>query len=255
MLGGDGLAENTFQRREKKILFDASLAEPLRQRIEEYMNADPYNKDGKPYTICNLYFDNEHNDVIRNSVQLPKFKEKLRLRSYGTPGLDDKVFLEIKKKLNGIGTKRRAKLKLSEVYDFLEERKFPQDTKYINTQVLREIDYYLSHTPVEPIAYVSYQRFAYYGKEDPKFRVTFDFDIISRRHDLSLESGRYGEPLLPPDLALMEVKFAGAVPLWFVKIMNEFGLSFHTFSKIGTDLKKTVLKNNGIDEFLLTGFL
>ena len=77
MLGGDGLAENTFQRREKKILFDASLAEPLRQRIEEYMNADPYNKNGKPYTICNLYFDNEHNDVIRNSVQLPKFKEKL----------------------------------------------------------------------------------------------------------------------------------------------------------------------------------
>ena len=42
------MAENTFQRREKKIILDASLAEPLKQRIEEYMNADPYNKDGKP---------------------------------------------------------------------------------------------------------------------------------------------------------------------------------------------------------------
>lgn len=249
------MAENTFKRREKKILFDISLTEPLKQRIEEYMNADPYNKDGKPYMICNLYFDNENNDVIRNSVQLPKFKEKLRLRSYGTPNADSKVFLEIKKKLNGIGTKRRAKIKLSEVYDFLEHRNYPQDTKYINTQVLKEIDYYLSHTPVEPVAYVSYMRYAYFGKEDPDFRVTFDFDIISRRHDLSLESGRYGDPLLPPDLALLEVKFAGAVPYWFVQIMNEFGLSFHTFSKIGTDLKKNVLKKNGIDEFLLTGFL
>ena len=249
------MAENTFQRREKKILFDASLAEPLRQRIEEYMNADPYNKDGKPYMICNLYFDNQNNDVIRNSVQLPKYKEKLRLRSSGTPDADTKVFLEMKKKLQGIGTKRRAKLKLREVYAFLEHRAYPEDTKFINTQVLREIDYYLSHTPVEPVAYVSYQRYAYFGKEDPNFRVTFDFDIISRRHDLSLESGRYGDPLLPPDLALLEVKFSGAVPMWFVDIMNEFGLSFHTFSKIGTDLKKTVLKKNGIDEFLLTGFL
>lgn len=249
------MAENTFQRREKKILFDASLAEPLRQRIEEFMNADPYNKDGKPYTICNLYFDNQNNDVIRNSVQLPKYKEKLRLRSYGTPNADTKVFLELKKKLQGIGTKRRAKLKLSEAYAFLEHRAYPDDTKYINTQVLREIDYYLSHTPVEPVAYVSYQRYAYFGKEDPNFRVTFDFDIISRRYDLSLENGRYGDSLLPPDLALLEIKFAGAVPMWFVEIMNEFGLSFHTFSKIGTDLKKTVLKKNGIDEFLLTGFL
>ena len=249
------MAENTFKRREKKILFDAALAEPLKQRIEEYMNADPYNKDGKPYMICNLYFDNANNDVIRNSVQLPKFKEKLRLRSYGTPNADSKVFLELKKKLNGIGTKRRAKIKLSEVYDFFEHRKYPEDTKFINTQVLKEIDYYLSHTPVEPAAYVSYMRYAYFGKEDPDFRVTFDFDIISRRYDLSLENGRYGDPLLPPELALLEVKFAGAVPYWFVQIMNEFGLTFHTFSKIGTDLKKTVLKNNGIDEFLLTGFL
>ena len=249
------MAENTFQRREKKILYDASLTEPLKQRIEEYMNADPYNKDGRPYTICNLYFDNVNNDVIRNSVQLPKYKEKLRLRSYGTPDLDTKVFLELKKKLNGIGTKRRAKLTLAEVYEFLDGRKYPENTKYINTQVLREIDYYLSHTPVEPVAYVSYQRYAYFGKEDQNFRITFDFDIITRRHDLSLESGRFGAPLLPDNLALLEVKFAGAVPLWFVKIMSEFGLSFHTFSKIGTDLKKTVLKNNGIDEFLLTGFL
>ena len=249
------MAGNTFQRREKKIILDAALAEPLKQRIEEYMNADEYNKDGKPYMICNLYFDNANNDVIRNSVQLPKYKEKLRLRSYGTPQLDSKVFLEIKRKQNGIGTKRRAKITLQQVYNFLERREYPADTKYFNTQVLREIDYYLSHTPVEPAAYVSYLRYAYQGKEDPNFRVTFDFDIVTRRHDLSLESGRFGEPLLPPDKMILEVKFAGAVPYWFVQIMNEYNLTFHTFSKIGTDFKKNILKQNGIDEFLLTGFV
>ena len=93
------MSENTFQRREKKILFDVSLFEPLKKRIEEYMDADPHNEDGKPYMICNLYFDNQNNDVIRNSVQLTNYKEKLRLRSYGTPEADTKVFFELKKKL------------------------------------------------------------------------------------------------------------------------------------------------------------
>ena len=39
------------------------------------------------------------------------------------------------------------------------------------------------------------------------------------------------------------------------QIMNEYNLTFHTFSKIGTDFKKNILKQNGIDEFLLTGFV
>ena len=36
---------------------------------------------------------------------------------------------------------------------------------------------------------------------------------------------------------VMEVKFRGAVPLWFCRVMSDFGLSFHTFSKCGTDFK------------------
>jgi hypothetical protein len=36
--------------------------------------------------------------LIRNSLEKPVYKEKLRLRSYGTPTEGDKVFVELKKK-------------------------------------------------------------------------------------------------------------------------------------------------------------
>ena len=151
---------------EKKIHIPTADVELLRSRILPFMDADEYNRDGEPYMICNLYYDDDSNSVIRNSIQLPKYKEKLRLRSYGTPTLDSKVFIELKKKLNGVGTKRRAKITLGEINEFMESRKIPDGLKYIDNQVLREIEYYLSHHPVYPKTYVGYLRYAYFAKEE-----------------------------------------------------------------------------------------
>lgn len=228
---------NTFRRMEKKTIMPSDRAEAFRARIAPHMEYDPYCADGRPYVICNLYYDSPDDRVIRNSVDLPYYKEKLRLRSYGVPNADTEVFLELKKKQNGVGTKRRARLRLADAEVFLATGRHPEGLSYMDEQVLREIDYYLSHERVEPRICVSYLRTAYHGREDPSFRVTLDSDILARRHDLKLESGRYGEPLLTAGTTLLEVKFSGAVPFWFARIMSEFGLSFHTFSKVGTDFK------------------
>ncbi len=228
---------NTFKRMEKKTTLPTERVEELKARIAPYMNNDPYNVDGKPYMICNLYYDDFDDHVIRGSVQLPKYKEKLRLRSYGVPTVDTKVFLELKKKYYGVGTKRRTKLRYGDLQHYLETGIHPEGLSYIDEQVLREIDYYRSHETVEPRVYVSYLRNAYHGKEDPSFRLTFDSDILTRRYDLDLTLGRYGSPILTEGTTLLEVKFSGAVPFWFCRVMSDFGLSFHTFSKVGTDFK------------------
>lgn len=236
MEGGSCMA-NTFQRMEKKTTLPTALVDELKARMAPHMECDPHNIGGAPYMICNLYFDSPDDHVIRESVQLPQYKEKLRLRSYGVPTDDTKVFLELKKKCNGVGTKRRAKLQLKDVQSFLDTGRHPAGISYMDEQVLREIDYYRSHETVAPRAYVSYLRCAYHGQEDPSFRLTFDSDILTRRYDLDLRLGRYGTPVLTEGTTLLEVKFAGAVPLWFCRIMSEYGLSFHTFSKVGTDFK------------------
>lgn len=231
------MAGSTFERMEKKTIIRTEDLPLIRARIEEQMEHDPFNRDGAPYMISNLYFDDDADHVIRTSVTKPWYKEKLRLRSYGVPNDDTKVFLEIKKKCNKVGTKRRAKIPLRDVKAYLETGVHPTGLSYMDEQVLREIDYYRSHETVYPKIYVSYMRHAYFAKDDPDFRVTFDSDIVTRRYDLALELGRYGDPILEPGHTLMEVKFAGAVPLWFTRVMSDFGLSFHTFSKVGTDFK------------------
>lgn len=217
----------------------SSMVADLQARMAPYMAADEHNRNGEPYMVCNIYYDTPTDNVIRTSVARPKYKEKLRLRSYGTPTPDDQIFLELKKKFDGVGTKRRARMTLREAEAYLQNGVHPAgpSLSYMDEQVLREIDYYRSHTDVSPALYVSYLRHAYHGKEDPSFRVTLDSEILTRRYDLDLTLGRYGDPILSPGKTLLEVKFEGAVPLWFSRVMSDLGLSFHTFSKCGTDFK------------------
>lgn len=232
---------NTFERKEKKIIIDKSDFPAISERIMEYLISDKYNEGGKTYDICNIYFDNDRGDVIRNSVSKPKYKAKLRLRSYGTPSLDDNVFFEIKSKTNKVGTKRRAIMPLKKIYDFLENRIIPEDENYMNRQVLREIAYFIETYDVKPKTYVSYKRYAFYSKNDPNLRITFDTDIVSRRDDLRLELGNYGESLLGDDKMIIEIKFTGSIPLWFAHILSDFGLAIGSFSKIGHEFKKNLL--------------
>ena len=246
---------NTFKRMEKKTTMQISDVPAFLDRILTRMEYDSHNIGGEPYMISNLYFDDVNDNVIRTSVTLPKYKEKLRLRSYGVPTPDTKVFLELKKKLYGVGTKRRTKLALRDAEHYLQTGIHPENLSYIDEQVLREIDYYRSHETVEPRIYVSYLRRAFFAKDDPSFRVTLDSDILTRRYDLDLTLGRYGEPVLSPGKIVLEVKFAGAVPLWFCRVMSDFGLSFHTFSKCGTDFKlytyeKACNEHNGEEHYL-----
>ena len=224
------------------MIIDASLVPKITERLLEHMVPDKYNADGTPSEICNLYFDTESDDVIRDSIQKPRFKEKFRIRSYGTPKDDSPVFLELKRKLDGIGTKRRLTLTMQQTRQYLETGVHPDGLSPIDEQILREIDYYRSIHPVAPRTYVSYLRMAYLAKDDPDMRVTIDYDILTRRTDLDLQKGRYGTPLLPPDLVLLETKFHGAVPLWLVRIFDEFHLSFGTFSKVGASFKHTKLE-------------
>ena len=46
------------------------------------------------HTINNIYYDTPDNLLIRRSIEKTFYKEKLRLRSYGTLGLLDSIFLK-----------------------------------------------------------------------------------------------------------------------------------------------------------------
>ena len=119
------MAIEVFNRKEIKYLITDEDKAALFSIIEKYMNCDAYNKDGKTYSICNLYLDTESDELIRKSLEKPFFKEKIRLRSYGKVSLTDNVFLESKKKFDGVVNKRRTTFVLQDAYEY-----------YFNTQFL-----------------------------------------------------------------------------------------------------------------------
>lgn len=226
----------TFKRYEDKFMMSGDTFRALVERLEEYMQLDSHCVDGT-YRICNIYFDTDNNDVIRLSTSKPYYKEKLRLRSYGTPANESsEVFLELKKKIGGIVNKRRAVMTYSQALDYLSGSR-PELFGYENRQVLSEIDWFFKNNPVKPAAYVSYDRIAMFGREDKSFRLTFDSNIQTRRKSLTLAEGSFGRQLLPPDTYLMEIKISGAIPLEIAHILSDLHLYSRSFSKIGTEYK------------------
>ncbi len=232
----------TFKRYEKKYLLNKEQFVALYSKLQQYMKPDKHCKDGNNYTIYNIYFDTDNNDIIRHSVSKPYYKEKLRLRSYkGNIMPHDIVFLELKKKIGGVVNKRRATMTLAEANLFIEEGIIPTNTDYINNQVLQEIAYFLKNNAVKPKAYICYDRIALFGKEDKNFRITFDYNIKTRREFLRLEQESFGTPLLDEGTYLMEVKINGAIPVWLARELSELNIYSTGFSKYGTEFKQYLL--------------
>ena len=215
-----------FKRIERKYLLDEVTKKRLLQRTRDDLFLDKYGKS----TICSLYLDTPDHRIIRSSIDADAYKEKLRLRSYGTPREDSTVYLELKKKYQGVVYKRRVSLPLSEARRYLAGGPRPDDS-----QIWREIDYAMGfYGWPKPAMVVSYEREAYTWAADPTFRVTFDSAPRARDTALLLEWGSAGMPLLPMGLELMEVKSSDAMPLAFTRVLNELGILPTSFSKYGT---------------------
>lgn len=238
------MAIEIFNRYEHKYLLDRKTYEKVIEVMDAHMELDSHNQNHEPYTIANIYYDTDDDYLIRKSLSKPVYKEKLRLRSYGVPNKSAKVFLEIKKKYNGLVNKRRTQLKLDEAYVFVSSGEEPQTAEYMNKQVISEIEYFLHMYNLKPKLYLAYDRIAYFEKGNPDLRISFDKNIRTRRYDVHLEDGDYGEPLLDDELYLMEIKTAMAKPLWLTEMLTKFNIKRTSFSKYGTEFKHLVQSKN-----------
>lgn len=217
---------DVFNRVEKKYILNKTQFNKIKNIIYKNIKLDPYHS--KEYTISSIYLDTDNFDLIRKSMEKPIYKEKVRLRSYGVPNLSDEVFLEIKKKYNGYGNKRRIKIKLKEAYEFINGK------IKINSQIGKELDYTIKRNILKPKIYIAYDRIAFQEKE---FRITLDYNIRYRIEDIELEKGDSGN-LLGKDLYIMEAKALNAYPKWFIKLLSQEKIYPKSFSKYGNIYKK-----------------
>ena len=217
------MANNTFERVEEKYLLSTAQYKAVLAGLRGRMQPDLFGRS----TVTSIYYDTEDYRLIRASLEKPDYKEKLRVRAYGATTPESSVFVELKKKVDGIVYKRRVELPLMEASALLGGKPIEEDS-----QVIREIRYFLKLYNPRPRVLLSYRRVAYTGADDG-FRVTFDDSILYRTGVLSLTAGAWGEELLPQGTVLMEVKVPGAMPLWFCELLNKNGIYPSSFSKYG----------------------
>jgi SPX domain protein involved in polyphosphate accumulation len=232
-----------FRRVEKKYVITKEQYLFIKKEISDRMIEDEHGKS----TICNIYFDTQDYELIRNSIEKPIYKDKIRLRSYNIPVMNEHVYLEIKKKCEGVVSKRRIRIELKDFYKYIIRRRKSEE----ENQVLKEIRYYFEFYQLRPTMFLSYIRTAYYEKENKNFRITFDNNIIARTYDLELQSGNYGRKIFEDNKYIMEIKTLGAMPIWFINILNKMKIFPCGFSKYGEAYTQLILKANNVAEYIM----
>ena len=218
----------TFARMEKKYSMSAEQFGELIGCIGGRIRPDLYFDS----EVNSLYFDTPDRRLIRHSMEKPVYKEKLRLRTYGSSVSENTTaFAEIKKKYDGCVYKRRVDGTYSELLGWLSgTARCPGDS-----QIHREIDYFVRrYEDLKPAMRIAYRRLAYVLKEDPAVRITFDREVLWRDSDLNTQADATGRVLLSEDTVLMEIKvLRKAIPLWLIQTMDELGIRPSSLSKYG----------------------
>jgi hypothetical protein len=228
-----------FQRYEQKYLLNDFQYHAVLKTLDEFTRPDEYG----PSTVYSVYYDNENFEIARKALGKSAYKEKLRLRSYGIPHPGDTVYLELKKKLNGLTYKQRIPLPFSGTEQCLD---FRTDDVH-RTYILDEIQWFLRSYNPFPQFMISYNRTAFRGRENSALRITFDSNIRCETAGSGFSSPLPGIPLLDTGARLMELKVDTAMPLFFsayLSGLNIFPVSFSKYRKAYEILLNENLFNN-----------
>ena len=92
----------------------------------------------------------------------------------------------------------------------------------------------------KPAMMIACEREAWFDEEHPDLRLTFDRNIRYRESGLQLSRSSAGIALLPKETVLLEIKTAGAMPLWLADALDAEGILPGSFSKYGTAYIRTL---------------
>lgn len=228
-------------RREFKFVLPPHLADVLRARVAEVMEADRGAEDG--YPVLSEYFDTtERTTYWQKQFGVPN-RRRVRSRVYGRSdgAIPASAFIEVKHKLDGVTVKRRVSVELDDLAPLSHGQMPPKDTPRspADERILSEIDDLVNHVGSRPVVQIRYHRYAFDSGPEGTIRITFDIDPRCRFRLIPLtpDDPDFELPLLEPGSAIMEVKTIGPVPYWFRNIIGEYNLVPRGFSKYAAALE------------------
>ena len=206
---------------EIKFVVPADLGVRIQRWARTHLNPDPHGSGpfGDEYRTASVYFDNDKLDVFHRRGSYGR--SKYRIRRYGDEGL---VFLERKMRQPAVLAKRRTHTPIAHL-DWLTRGDLDEawDGQWFHRRLLAR--------QLAPACQVTYARTARsVGRDGENVRLTLDSELAVLPVDgIRFASGE-GIPLLD-DRMILELKYRGALPAIFRRLVEEFALTPQAASK------------------------
>ena len=229
-----------FCRHEIKSRIYESQAAAVEEFIRPYLQLDRYSKlrRGKAYPIVSLYLDSNNLLLCKQTLRGHKNRFKLRIRSYtDEPGYPR--FFEIKRRMNTIIIKNRARVRDEDVATLLSGSPLPPQDYRTDEKTLNQFQLYMNSINAKPKVLIRYMRQAYEDSSHNRVRVTFDrelcYNVTSSPEVLFNGQGWQHHPISWGGV-ILEIKFTARYPAWLGRLVACLNLRQDSFSKYATSI-------------------
>ena len=229
-----------FCRHEIKYRIYESQAAAAEEFIRPYLQLDRYSKlrRDKQYPIVSLYLDSSNLLLCKQTLRGHKNRFKLRIRSY-TDELGYPRFFEIKRRMNTIIMKNRARVMDKDVEPLLSGSPLPQQDYSTDEKTLNQFQLYMKSIVAKPMVLIRYMRQAYEDTSHNRVRVTFDRKLcykVTRDPRVLMNGQGWQENPISRGGVILEIKFTARYPAWLARMVSCLNLRQDSFSKYATSV-------------------
>ena len=228
-------------RYELKYHVTESTAVAIARYVGHFLQMDRYSKLRRrgDYPIVSLYLDSEDLQLCRESLKGLKNRYKLRIRSY-TDETEYPRFLEIKRRLNTVIMKGRARVMDRDVSALLAGLPLPPQEFKADVETINQFQLYMNCIRARPAVLIRYIRQAFEGDSNNRVRVTFDRELAYKITNLpEVRFGGSGWQRNPFNIngVILEIKFTGHFPMWLSEMTKYFNLQSRSISKYASSIE------------------
>jgi len=229
-------------RFELKYLITEAQAAAIERYIRPFLPPDRYSKlqRGGMYPIVSLYLDSPDLQLCRETLYGVKNRFKLRIRSY-TDEPEYPRFFEIKRRINRVIMKSRARVTDRDVPLLLQGRSLPPQGYSTDEAALNQFQLYVASIHARPMVLIRYMRQAFENSSENRVRVTFDRQLcykVTREPKVRLGGSGWQHNSVTRGNVILEIKFTGRYPAWLARMVAHFDLNARSISKFATSIEQ-----------------
>lgn len=230
-------------RYELKYHITESQAAAIARFVRPYLQVDRYCKLQRSgdYPIVSLYLDSPGLLLCQESLTGQKNRYKLRIRSY-TDEPDYPRFLEIKRRINTVIVKSRARVMDRDVPVLLAGRPLPPQNYTADIEAINQFQLYINSIRARPAVLIRYMRQAFEDTSDTKVRVTFDRELaykVTSLPEVRLGGSGWQRNPYTEGGVVLEIKFTDFYPAWLSYMVKSFDLQQQSISKYASSIRES----------------